>query len=123
MATKELINPLLTLNGNVTEEHVGELEAAIAAKEKELVGLRQLHKLGLALTGKLPERKSPTRRTDGGARPDPFDVETKRREVVRFLRDGPKNGQEVMLGCRIGGPRLSEVMSARGSTRGRAATT
>jgi hypothetical protein len=101
---KEVVNPLLGLNGQVTEEHVTELEAAIADREKELVGLRQLHKLGLALLGKLPERKARQKKAE------PVDINTKRKQVARFLSAGIKNGQQVIHNCGVSPTKLAETM-------------
>jgi len=103
---KEVVNPLLGLNGQVTEEHVAELEAAIAAREKELVGLRQLHKLGLALLGKLPPRKSPVRKD----RPEPVDITTKRKQIAKFLSGGLKTGHQIITQCGTAPGKLAETM-------------
>jgi hypothetical protein len=106
-------NPLLALNGSVTEEHLADVEAKIVTAEAELGRLKRLRLLGLAMLGRAPLRKGGIRKPAGertGGRPEPVDIDTKRRQVVQFLKDGPKNGREIITGCGVQPAKLHETM-------------
>lgn len=102
---------LLKAIKEASEKDLEEIQGQIIKQEDELATLRRAERLLLTKFGKTPKTKPGPKSKEKPEEKAPFDMYAVRRRVAQFLSDGPQNGQQIMLHCKIGGPKFTEVMN------------